>query len=193
MAHPLISTIVIALALAWVFGSAAHRLRLPPLVGYLLAGVLIGPSTPGFVADQALAQRARRDRRHPADVRRRPAFLARTAALGAGDRRARRHRADRLRHAARHGAWPLARLVDRRRPRLRPGAVGGEHRGSAARPAGAAAGRDRARPHRRRLAHRRRHGDGADARAPAGLRRRARRRRRERSHGSCRRCHRPPR
>ncbi|HVQ10546.1 MAG TPA: monovalent cation:proton antiporter-2 (CPA2) family protein, partial [Methyloceanibacter sp.] len=55
MAHPLISTIVIALALAWVFGTAAHRLRLPPLVGYLLAGVLIGPATPGFVADQTLA------------------------------------------------------------------------------------------------------------------------------------------
>ena len=55
MAHPLISTIVIALALAWVFGALAHRLRLPPLVGYLLAGVLIGPATPGFVADQTLA------------------------------------------------------------------------------------------------------------------------------------------
>jgi CPA2 family monovalent cation:H+ antiporter-2 len=37
MAHPLISTIVIALALAWVLGSLAHRLRLPPIVGYLLA------------------------------------------------------------------------------------------------------------------------------------------------------------
>jgi CPA2 family monovalent cation:H+ antiporter-2 len=55
MAHPLISTIVIALALAWVLGSLAHRLRLPPIVGYLLAGVLIGPATPGFVADQTLA------------------------------------------------------------------------------------------------------------------------------------------
>jgi K+:H+ antiporter len=55
MAHPLISTIVIALALAWVFGALAHRLRLPPLVGYLIAGVLIGPATPGFVADQTLA------------------------------------------------------------------------------------------------------------------------------------------
>jgi len=55
MAHPLISTIVIALALAWVLGSVAHRLRLPPLVGYLIAGVLIGPATPGFVADQTLA------------------------------------------------------------------------------------------------------------------------------------------
>jgi CPA2 family monovalent cation:H+ antiporter-2 len=55
MAHPLISTIVIALALAWLFGALAHRLRLPPIVGYLLAGVLIGPATPGFVADQTLA------------------------------------------------------------------------------------------------------------------------------------------
>ena len=55
MAHPLISTIVIALALAWVFGALAHRLRLPPLIGYLIAGVLLGPATPGFVADQTLA------------------------------------------------------------------------------------------------------------------------------------------
>jgi CPA2 family monovalent cation:H+ antiporter-2 len=52
---PLISTIVIALALAWMLGALAHRLRLPPIVGYLLAGVLIGPATPGFVADQTLA------------------------------------------------------------------------------------------------------------------------------------------
>src|SRR5690349_12182125 len=57
MAHhsPLISTIVAALALAWVFGAAAHRLKLPPIVGYLIAGILIGPATPGFVADQSLA------------------------------------------------------------------------------------------------------------------------------------------
>ena len=38
-----------------MFGALAHRLRLPPLVGYLIAGVLIGPATPGFVADQTLA------------------------------------------------------------------------------------------------------------------------------------------
>ena len=38
-----------------MFGFAAHRLRLPPIAGYLLAGVLIGPFTPGFVADQKLA------------------------------------------------------------------------------------------------------------------------------------------
>ena len=52
---PLISTIVIALALAWAFGAVANRFKLPPLVGYLIAGIAIGPFTPGFVADQNLA------------------------------------------------------------------------------------------------------------------------------------------
>ena len=51
----LIVTLVSGLGLAFVFGLLAHSLRLSPLVGYLLAGVLIGPFTPGFVADQALA------------------------------------------------------------------------------------------------------------------------------------------
>jgi CPA2 family monovalent cation:H+ antiporter-2 len=52
---PLISTIVVALALAWALGALANRFKLPPLVGYLLAGIAIGPFTPGFVADQNLA------------------------------------------------------------------------------------------------------------------------------------------
>src|SRR5713101_7764931 len=52
---PLIATIVAGLGLAFVFGAVAQRLRIPPLVGYLLAGVAAGPFTPGFVADQALA------------------------------------------------------------------------------------------------------------------------------------------
>ncbi|WP_028006362.1 YbaL family putative K(+) efflux transporter [Solimonas flava] len=52
---PLIATIVGGLVLAFVFGAIAQRLRLPPLVGYLLAGVAMGPNTPGFVADQSLA------------------------------------------------------------------------------------------------------------------------------------------
>ena len=52
---PLIAIIAIGLALAFVFGLAAHRLRVSPLVGYLLAGIAVGPFTPGFVADQALA------------------------------------------------------------------------------------------------------------------------------------------
>jgi monovalent cation:H+ antiporter-2, CPA2 family len=51
----LIVTLVAGLGLAFVFGLLAHSLRLSPLVGYLLAGVVIGPFTPGFVADQALA------------------------------------------------------------------------------------------------------------------------------------------
>lgn len=52
---PLISTIVVGLSLAFLLGTLAQRLRLSPLVGYLLAGVAVGPATPGFVADQALA------------------------------------------------------------------------------------------------------------------------------------------
>ena len=52
---PLISTIVVALVLAFVLGALANRFRISPLVGYLLAGVLIGPFTPGYVADQGLA------------------------------------------------------------------------------------------------------------------------------------------
>jgi len=52
---PLISTIVAGLVLAFIFGAIANRLRLPPLVGYLIAGVLVGPYTPGFVGDMELA------------------------------------------------------------------------------------------------------------------------------------------
>src|SRR4030095_14441636 len=43
------------LGLAFLLGLLAQRLRISPLVGYLLAGVLVGPFTPGFVADQVLA------------------------------------------------------------------------------------------------------------------------------------------
>ncbi|WP_147157115.1 YbaL family putative K(+) efflux transporter [Reyranella soli] len=52
---PLIATIAAGLMLAFVFGLIAHRLRVQPLVGYLLAGVVVGPYTPGFEADPALA------------------------------------------------------------------------------------------------------------------------------------------
>src|SRR4051812_16045427 len=51
----LIATLVAGLGLAFICGVLANRLRLSPLVGYILAGVLVGPSTPGFVADQTLA------------------------------------------------------------------------------------------------------------------------------------------
>jgi CPA2 family monovalent cation:H+ antiporter-2 len=46
----------IGFGLAFVFGAIASRLKLSPLVGYLVAGVLIGPFTPGFTADEQLAQ-----------------------------------------------------------------------------------------------------------------------------------------
>src|SRR4028118_523830 len=51
----LIATIVAGLGLAFVFGALAQKLRLSPLIGYLVAGVLIGPFTPGYVADLELA------------------------------------------------------------------------------------------------------------------------------------------
>ncbi len=54
-AMPLIVTMAVALGLALVLGFGATKLRLPALVGYLVAGVLIGPHTPGFVADLDLA------------------------------------------------------------------------------------------------------------------------------------------
>ncbi len=57
MSHhtPLISTIVMALVLAFGLGTLAQRFKVSPLVGYLLAGILIGPFTPGFVGDQNIA------------------------------------------------------------------------------------------------------------------------------------------
>ncbi|MDN3921845.1 YbaL family putative K(+) efflux transporter [Roseateles violae] len=51
----LIATIAAGFGLAIAFGFIAVRLRMPPLVGYLLAGIVIGPATPGFVADVDLA------------------------------------------------------------------------------------------------------------------------------------------
>jgi monovalent cation:H+ antiporter-2, CPA2 family len=51
---PLIAIVAIGLGLAFVLGTAANRLKLSPIVGYLLAGVAVGPFTPGFVADQNL-------------------------------------------------------------------------------------------------------------------------------------------
>ncbi|PHV10942.1 YbaL family putative K(+) efflux transporter [Chitinimonas sp. BJB300] len=51
----LITTIAAALGLSLILGFLAARLKLPPLVGYLLAGICIGPATPGFVADVGLA------------------------------------------------------------------------------------------------------------------------------------------
>jgi len=55
-ATPLIATVVGGLVLAFFFGALALRLRLPVLAGYLVAGVVAGPFTPGYVADAHLAQ-----------------------------------------------------------------------------------------------------------------------------------------
>jgi monovalent cation:H+ antiporter-2, CPA2 family len=53
-APPLVATLVVALALAFAFGFVARLLRLPPLLGYIAAGIAVGPYTPGFVADGAV-------------------------------------------------------------------------------------------------------------------------------------------
>jgi len=53
--YGLITTLVAGFVLAFVLGVAANRLRLSPLVGYILAGILVGPFTPGFVAEVELA------------------------------------------------------------------------------------------------------------------------------------------
>ena len=57
MSHhtPLISTIVIGLVLAFGLGVLAQRIKISPIVGYLLAGVVMGPFTPGYVGDQNIA------------------------------------------------------------------------------------------------------------------------------------------
>ena len=188
---PLIATIVAGLGLAFVFGALANRFRMPPLVGYLIAGVLVGPNTPGFVADQQLAAELAEigvillmfgvglhfSLKDLLSVRAIavPGAIVQigfATALGAGL------------------AWLLGWSIG-------AGLVFGlalsvaSHRGAAARPAGAAADRDRARPHRRRLADRRGSGHGAGAGAAAGAGRRARRQRHRRTTTrACCRCRR---
>lgn len=53
---PLISIIAVGFSLAYILGMLANKLKISPLVGYLLTGILIGPTTPGFTANQNLAQ-----------------------------------------------------------------------------------------------------------------------------------------
>ncbi len=53
-AGPLVATLVVGLALAFALGFGARLLRLPPLLGYIAAGIAVGPHTPGFVADPAI-------------------------------------------------------------------------------------------------------------------------------------------
>jgi CPA2 family monovalent cation:H+ antiporter-2 len=56
MEYALINTIIASIVTAFVFGMVAKKLNLPAIFGYLLAGVAIGPHTPGFVADVSLAK-----------------------------------------------------------------------------------------------------------------------------------------
>lgn len=56
MEYALINTIIASIVTAFVFGMAAKKMKLPAIFGYLLAGVAIGPHTPGFVADVSLAK-----------------------------------------------------------------------------------------------------------------------------------------
>lgn len=56
MEHTLISTISVSLIAAFVFGLLAKKLGLPAILGYLLAGIAVGPRTPGFIADLSLAR-----------------------------------------------------------------------------------------------------------------------------------------
>jgi CPA2 family monovalent cation:H+ antiporter-2 len=53
--NSLITTLVAGFVLAFAFGVVANRLRLSPIVGYILAGITVGPYTPGFVANTSLA------------------------------------------------------------------------------------------------------------------------------------------
>ena len=129
----LIALIAVGFVLALAFGFLAASLRLPPLIGYLLAGIAVGPFTPGFVADTALASELAeigvillmfgvglhfsldtllkvREIALPGAV----AQIAVATAIGAA--------------LARWWGWGLPR-----RPRVRSGAVGREHRRAVAR------------------------------------------------------------
>jgi CPA2 family monovalent cation:H+ antiporter-2 len=56
MEYELINTIVIGIVSAFIFGMIAKKLRLPTIFGYLVAGIMVGPFTPGFVADISIAK-----------------------------------------------------------------------------------------------------------------------------------------
>ncbi len=81
---PLIATIVVGLVLAFILGVIAHRLKISPLVGYLLAGVAGRAVDARLRRRPGAGRRAGRDRRDPADVRRGPAFLARRTCCRSG-------------------------------------------------------------------------------------------------------------
>ena len=124
----LIATIVAGIGLAFLMGALAHRLKLSPLVGYLLAGVLIGPFTPGYVADQALAPQLAELGvillMFGVGLHFSPSDLLRQGHRGPG-----RDRADRFRHTPGLRACAADWVVGWGRHRLWTSPVGGEHGG----------------------------------------------------------------
>lgn len=56
MQYDIISTVVVSLVLAFACGMAAKKLKFPTILGYVIAGILVGPFTPGFVADSSIAK-----------------------------------------------------------------------------------------------------------------------------------------
>jgi CPA2 family monovalent cation:H+ antiporter-2 len=54
--YPLVTTLVSSIVVAFLLGLLANRLRLPTILGYLIAGMVIGPNTPGFIADTKIAE-----------------------------------------------------------------------------------------------------------------------------------------
>ena len=115
-ATPLITTIVGGLVLAFILGMLANKLRISPLVGYLLAGVLAGPFTPGSV-----------------DVWRGSALFAEGFDGGKVHRHSRRDRPDSRGDAAGYGALRRAGLVVNDRYRVRLMSFHRQYRGVTAR------------------------------------------------------------
>lgn len=56
MDHSLLNTLVVGIAMAAFCGVIAKKLKFPAILGYLIAGIIVGPFSPGFVADAAIAQ-----------------------------------------------------------------------------------------------------------------------------------------
>ena len=104
--YGLILTLTGGLSAALLFGYMTHRIGLSPIVGYLLAGTGGRPVHAGLRRRRGHGRTAGRGRRHPADVRRRPAVSRRGAAGRAARRVPGRDRAERGRDGARARCWP---------------------------------------------------------------------------------------
>ena len=123
----LIATIAVAFVGALLLGLLAARLRLPPIVGYLLAGIAMNALAPALGADRRRGGAGVGARRGPADVRRRTALLAARPDGGAEDRRARRAAPDRGDGNGRHDARTRVGTLGRRGADAGPLARRGEH------------------------------------------------------------------